>query len=91
MNNSIIQNLFKLVDKSQDNNSFIASLYNLHTSLKNLFHYQLFLHFLVSILAQKVDMATLPSLKAATDAKSGDYFGPKGLFEARVILCFPTE
>jgi len=41
--------------------------------------------FLGNILAQKVDMGTLPSLRAATDsrAKSGDYFGPKGFMEMR--------
>ena len=37
------------------------------------------------IIGQKVEMGTLPSLRAATDlnATSGDYFGPKNLFEAR--------
>lgn len=40
---------------------------------------------LAPIIGQKVEMGTLPSLRAATDsnAKSGDYFGPKNLFEAR--------
>ncbi len=38
-----------------------------------------------NIIAQKVDMGTLPSLRAATDeqAVSGDYFGPKGMMEMR--------
>ena len=41
--------------------------------------------FLGNILAQKVEMGTLPSLRAATDinAKHGDFFGPKKFFEAR--------
>jgi NAD(P)-dependent dehydrogenase (short-subunit alcohol dehydrogenase family) len=41
--------------------------------------------FIGNFTAQKVEMGTLPSLRAATDldAKSGDYFGPKSLFEAR--------
>lgn len=41
--------------------------------------------FLGNIVAQKVDMGTLPSLRAATDeeALSGNYFGPKGMFEMR--------
>ncbi|MFT6054325.1 MAG: NAD(P)-dependent dehydrogenase (short-subunit alcohol dehydrogenase family) [Roseivirga sp.] len=41
--------------------------------------------FLGNVVAQKVDMGTLPSLRAATDAraKPGDYFGPKGFLEMR--------
>jgi len=41
--------------------------------------------FLGNIVAQKVDMGTLPSLRAATDdqAASGNYFGPKGTMEMR--------
>jgi NAD(P)-dependent dehydrogenase (short-subunit alcohol dehydrogenase family) len=41
--------------------------------------------FLGNILAQKVEMGTLPSLRAATDinAQPGDFFGPKNFFEAR--------
>ena len=41
--------------------------------------------FIGNIVAQKVDMGTLPTLRAAVDekAKSGDYFGPKGLMEMR--------
>ncbi|MFT4754902.1 MAG: NAD(P)-dependent dehydrogenase (short-subunit alcohol dehydrogenase family) [Salibacteraceae bacterium] len=41
--------------------------------------------FLGNIVAQKVDMGTLPSLRAATDmeAHTGDYFGPKGILEMR--------
>ena len=37
------------------------------------------------VIGQKVEMGTLPTLRAATDlsAKSGDYFGPKNLFEWR--------
>lgn len=38
--------------------------------------------FLGNILAQKVEMGTLPTLRAAFDleAKTGDFFGPEGLF-----------
>lgn len=38
--------------------------------------------FLGNILAQKVEMGTLPTLRAAfdTEAKPGDFFGPNGLF-----------
>lgn len=38
--------------------------------------------FLGNIFAQKVDMGTLPTLRAAFDpeAKPGDFFGPEGLF-----------
>jgi NAD(P)-dependent dehydrogenase (short-subunit alcohol dehydrogenase family) len=41
--------------------------------------------FLGNIIAQKVDMGTLPTLRAAVDenVKSGDYFGPKGFMEMR--------
>jgi NAD(P)-dependent dehydrogenase (short-subunit alcohol dehydrogenase family) len=41
--------------------------------------------FIGNIIAQKVDMGTLPTLRAAIDenAKSGDYFGPKGFMEMR--------
>ncbi|MFT4679982.1 MAG: NAD(P)-dependent dehydrogenase (short-subunit alcohol dehydrogenase family) [Litorivivens sp.] len=41
--------------------------------------------FIGNIVAQKVDMGTLPSLRAAVDptAKSGDYFGPKKMMEMR--------
>jgi NAD(P)-dependent dehydrogenase (short-subunit alcohol dehydrogenase family) len=41
--------------------------------------------FIGNIVAQKVNMGTLPTLRAAVDedAKSGDYFGPKGLMEMR--------
>jgi NAD(P)-dependent dehydrogenase (short-subunit alcohol dehydrogenase family) len=41
--------------------------------------------FIGNIVAQKVDMGTLPTLRAAVDenAKSGDYFGPKGFMEMR--------
>ncbi len=41
--------------------------------------------FLGNIVAQKVEMGTLPSLRAATDEKAntGDYFGPKGMMEMR--------
>ncbi len=41
--------------------------------------------FLGNVLAQKVEMGTLPTLRAATDMslKSGDYLGPKMLFEIR--------
>jgi len=41
--------------------------------------------FLGNIVAQKVNMGTLPSLRAATDeqAVSGNYFGPKGIMEMR--------
>jgi NAD(P)-dependent dehydrogenase (short-subunit alcohol dehydrogenase family) len=37
------------------------------------------------IIGQKVEMGTLPSLRAATDlnATTGDYFGPKNFFEVR--------
>tara|TARA_B110000971_G_C19982546_1_gene488043 strand:- start:21 stop:920 length:900 start_codon:yes stop_codon:yes gene_type:complete len=37
------------------------------------------------VLGQKVEMGTLPTLRATTDlqARSGDYFGPKNLFEWR--------
>jgi NAD(P)-dependent dehydrogenase (short-subunit alcohol dehydrogenase family) len=40
--------------------------------------------FIGNIVAQKVQMGTLPSLRAATDLglKSGDYLGPKNFFEA---------
>lgn len=39
--------------------------------------------FFLRFLAQKVEMGTLPSLRAATDlsAKQGDFFGPKNFFE----------
>ena len=41
--------------------------------------------FLGNLVAQTVEMGTLPSLRAATDltAQSGDYFGPKGMMEMR--------
>jgi NAD(P)-dependent dehydrogenase (short-subunit alcohol dehydrogenase family) len=41
--------------------------------------------FLGNIIAQTVEMGTLPTLRAATDleAKSGDYFGPAGMMEMR--------
>ena len=41
--------------------------------------------FIGNIVAQTVQMGTLPSLRAATDetAMSGDYFGPKGMMEMR--------
>lgn len=41
--------------------------------------------FIGNIIAQKVDMGTLPTLRAATEptAKPGDYFGPKGMMEMR--------
>lgn len=41
--------------------------------------------FLGNIVAQTVEMGTLPSLRAATDvkAKTGDYFGPSRLMELR--------
>lgn len=41
--------------------------------------------FFFNLMGQKAEMGTLPSLRAATDlnAKSGDYFGPKGLFEMK--------
>ncbi|MFK7946542.1 MAG: oxidoreductase [Saprospiraceae bacterium] len=41
--------------------------------------------FIGNIIAQKVNMGTLPTLRAAIDenAKSGDYFGPKGMMEMR--------
>jgi NAD(P)-dependent dehydrogenase (short-subunit alcohol dehydrogenase family) len=41
--------------------------------------------FIGNIIAQKVDMGTLPTLRAAVDenAKSDDYFGPKGFMEMR--------
>lgn len=41
--------------------------------------------FLGNLVAQKVDMGTLPSLRAATDlqANSGDYFGPLKMMEMR--------
>ncbi len=41
--------------------------------------------FLGNLVAQKVAMGTLPTLRAATDeeANSGDYFGPKGIMEMR--------
>ena len=44
-----------------------------------------FVAFLGNILAQKLEIGTLPTLRAATDlqAKSGDYYGPKNFFEAR--------
>lgn len=37
------------------------------------------------VIGQKVEMGTLPTLRAATDikVKTGDYFGPKNLFEWR--------
>ncbi|UII26330.1 oxidoreductase [Fulvivirga maritima] len=43
------------------------------------------LQFFNKFMAQGVEKGTLPTLRAATDptAKSGDYFGPGGLFEAR--------
>jgi NAD(P)-dependent dehydrogenase (short-subunit alcohol dehydrogenase family) len=41
--------------------------------------------FMGNIIAQKVAMGTLPTLRAAVDesATSGDYFGPKGFMEMR--------
>ena len=41
--------------------------------------------FFGNTVAQKVEMGTLPTLRAATDldAKSGDYFGPSGFLEIR--------
>ncbi|MFK7922622.1 MAG: hypothetical protein AB8H47_11735 [Bacteroidia bacterium] len=41
--------------------------------------------FLGNIVAQTVEMGTLPTLRAAIDqqAKSGDYYGPRRLFEMR--------
>lgn len=41
--------------------------------------------FIGNIIAQKVDKGTLPTLRAAIDpqAKTGDYFGPKGFMEMR--------
>ena len=41
--------------------------------------------FIGNIVAQTVEMGTLPTLRAATDldAKSGDYFGPVGMMEIR--------
>lgn len=41
--------------------------------------------FLGNIIAQKVDKGTLPTLRAAVDtnAKSGDYYGPKGFMEMK--------
>jgi len=41
--------------------------------------------FIGNMVAQKVAMGTLPTLRAATDeqANSGDYFGPKGMMEMR--------
>jgi NAD(P)-dependent dehydrogenase (short-subunit alcohol dehydrogenase family) len=41
--------------------------------------------FIGNIIAQTVEMGTLPTLRAATDpdAKSGDYFGPAGMMEMR--------
>jgi NAD(P)-dependent dehydrogenase (short-subunit alcohol dehydrogenase family) len=41
--------------------------------------------FLGNIIAQPVQMGTLPTLRAATEmnAKSGDYFGPIGMMEMR--------
>jgi NAD(P)-dependent dehydrogenase (short-subunit alcohol dehydrogenase family) len=41
--------------------------------------------FIGNIVAQKVAMGTLPTLRAATDeqANSGDYFGPNGMMEMR--------
>ena len=41
--------------------------------------------FIGNMVAQTVEMGTLPSLRAATDlnANSGDYFGPKGMMEMR--------
>jgi NAD(P)-dependent dehydrogenase (short-subunit alcohol dehydrogenase family) len=41
--------------------------------------------FIGNLVAQTVEMGTLPSLRAATDltAQSGDYFGPKGIMEMR--------
>ena len=41
--------------------------------------------FIGNIIAQKVDMGTLPTLRAATDidVNPGDYFGPTKLFEMR--------
>lgn len=40
---------------------------------------------LFGMIGQKVEMGTLPTLRAATDltAKSGDYYGPKNFFEFR--------
>jgi NAD(P)-dependent dehydrogenase (short-subunit alcohol dehydrogenase family) len=37
------------------------------------------------VMGQKVEMGTLPTLRAATDlkVKTGDYFGPKNFFEWR--------
>jgi NAD(P)-dependent dehydrogenase (short-subunit alcohol dehydrogenase family) len=41
--------------------------------------------FFGNIIAQKVDMGTLPTLRAAIDkeSKSGDYYGPEGFLEMR--------
>jgi NAD(P)-dependent dehydrogenase (short-subunit alcohol dehydrogenase family) len=41
--------------------------------------------FFGKFIAQKLEMGTLPTLRSATDlhAKSGDYFGPKSIFEVR--------
>lgn len=43
------------------------------------------IQFLGNIVAQTVEMGTLPTLRAAIDenAKSGDYYGPRRLFEMR--------
>ncbi|MFT6410862.1 MAG: NAD(P)-dependent dehydrogenase (short-subunit alcohol dehydrogenase family) [Flavobacteriales bacterium] len=43
------------------------------------------INFIGNIVAQKVHMGTLPTLRAATDeaAVSGNYFGPKGMMEMR--------
>ena len=38
-----------------------------------------------NLVAQNVQMGTLPTLRAATDesAKTGDYYGPNGIFEMK--------
>lgn len=44
-----------------------------------------FFSFMNNFMAQGVEMGTLPTLRAAIDpeAKQGDFFGPKGFYEAR--------
>jgi NAD(P)-dependent dehydrogenase (short-subunit alcohol dehydrogenase family) len=46
-------------------------------------HMNSVMRLLFKLITQKVEMGTLPTLRAATDldAKSGDYFGPKNFFE----------
>lgn len=48
-------------------------------------HMNGFMRFLFKRITQKVEMGTLPTLRAATDldAKSGDFFGPKKFFEMK--------